>query len=239
MANQAEIEQYNYSVFAGSEEFTAFRTHLPVGSSALDFQATLLDSGQPVKLSEYWKKEVVKFLVEIFLSDLEPMASKFAPKGVQFVFLYTHEAHPGENYPAHRSFEQKLAHARAFKERLKIERPILVDDLVGTAHKLYGSLPNMTYLIGRGGKVMFRADWTDPPTIEYALNYVLNSRARRREGLRLAPFYAEFVGYRWNDPAKFQEGLARAGQQAVDDFARVMQRWQKQGLRPGRIELNE
>lgn len=46
----------------------------------------------------------------------------------------------------------------------------------------------MTYLIGRGGKVMFRADWTDPPTIEYALNYLLNSRARRREGLRLAPF---------------------------------------------------
>lgn len=167
------------------------------------------------------------------------MARELAPGNIQFVFLYTREAHPGQNYPAHRSFEQKLAHARAFKEIFKTERPILVDDLVGTAHKLYGSLPNMTYLIGRGGKVMFRADWTDPPTIKYALNYLLNSRARRREGLRLAPFYAEFVGYRWNDPAKFQEGLKRAGQQAVDDFARATQRWQKQGPRPGRIELDE
>jgi hypothetical protein len=56
MANQAEIEQYNYSVFVGSEEFVAFRTLLPVGSSALDFQATLLESGRPIRVSEYWKK---------------------------------------------------------------------------------------------------------------------------------------------------------------------------------------
>jgi hypothetical protein len=167
------------------------------------------------------------------------MAREFAPKGVEFVFLYTREAHPGENYPAHGSFEQKLAHARAFRAEFKVERPILVDDLTGTAHKLYGSLPNMTYLIGRGGRVLFRADWTDPPTIEYAINYVLNSRSRRRDGLRLAPFYAEFVGYRWNDPAKFQQGLARAGQQAVDDFSQAVEKRSKQSIRPGRIELPE
>ena len=167
------------------------------------------------------------------------MAKTFATKGISSIFLYTREAHPGENYPAHRSFEQKLAHARAFKAEFKIERPILVDELVGAAHKLYGSLPNMTYLISRGGRVLFRADWTDPPTIEYAINYVLDSRARRREELRLTPFYAEFIGYRWNDPAKFQQGLARAGQQAVDDFARAMERRSKQPVRPGRIELPE
>jgi len=167
------------------------------------------------------------------------MAKTFATKGISSIFLYTREAHPGENYPAHRSFEQKLAHARAFKAEFKIERPILVDELVGAAHKLYGSLPNMTYLISRGGRVLFRADWTDPPTIEYAINYVLNSRARRREGLRLTPFYSEFVGYRWNDPAKFEEGLMRAGRQAVDDFSRTTARRSKQGLRPGRIELGE
>jgi len=167
------------------------------------------------------------------------MAREFASKGVNFVFVYTREAHPGENYPAHSSFEQKLVHTCAFKAEFKVERPILVDDLTGTAHKLYGALPNMTYLISRGGRVLFRADWTDPPTIEYAINYVLNSRARRRDGLKLAPFYAEFVGYRWNEPAKFQEGLKRAGHQAVDDFSRAMEKRLKQPLRPGRIELSE
>jgi hypothetical protein len=60
------------------------------------------------------------------------MAREFGPKGVEFVFLYTREAHPGENYPAHKSFEQKLAHARTFRTELKVERPILVDDLTGT-----------------------------------------------------------------------------------------------------------
>ena len=156
------------------------------------------------------------------------------------MFVYVREAHPGEQYPHHTRFEQKLAHARAFKELFGIERPILVDDLAGTGHAQYGTLPNMTYLVSRGGRVLFRADWTDPPTIEAALNYVLAARARRREGLRLAPFYAELVGYRWNDQAKFQEGLERAGPQAVADFARTLERWMRHGSRgPGRIELNE
>lgn len=59
MTNQTEVEEYNYSVFVGSEEFVAFRTLLPVGSSAPDFQATLLDTGQSIRLSEYWKKRDV------------------------------------------------------------------------------------------------------------------------------------------------------------------------------------
>lgn len=55
MANIGEIEGYNYSVFVGSEDFMDFRTLVPVGSSAPDFEAKLLETGGPVKLSEYWK----------------------------------------------------------------------------------------------------------------------------------------------------------------------------------------
>jgi hypothetical protein len=167
------------------------------------------------------------------------MALQYAKKGIAFVFVYTREAHPGENFPAHRTIEQKLAHARAFKEQFRVERPILVDDLTGTGHKLYGMLPNMTYLIGRGGRVLFRADWTDPPTIDTALGYILGARARRREGLSMAPFYAELVGYRWHDPAKSREGLERAGPKAVADHDRVQQRWRKSGPRPGRIDIDD
>ena len=36
-----------------------FRTLLPVGSSAPDFDAVLLETGLPVKLSEYWKRNDV------------------------------------------------------------------------------------------------------------------------------------------------------------------------------------
>ena len=87
--------------------------------------------------------------------------------------------------------------------------------------------------------MLFRSDWTDPPTIDAVLNYVISSRQKRREGMRLVPFYAEFVGYRWSDQAKFQEGLARAGKKAVEDYVRTMEARKGKGLRPGRIELNE
>lgn len=56
MRDRTPIEDYNYSVFVGSDDFLSFRTLLPVGSSAPDCEAKLLDTGQPVKLSEYWKK---------------------------------------------------------------------------------------------------------------------------------------------------------------------------------------
>jgi hypothetical protein len=59
MSTSDELEKYNYSVFVGSENFMDFRTLLPVGSSAPDFQAMLLETGVPVKLSEYWKKSDV------------------------------------------------------------------------------------------------------------------------------------------------------------------------------------
>ena len=167
------------------------------------------------------------------------MAREYADKGFASVFVYTREAHPGEHFPAHASLEQKLAHARTLAERFGIERPILVDDLAGTGHRLYGLLPNMTYLVSRAGRVLFRADWTDAPTIRAALDYVASARARRRAGMRLKPFYVESVGYRWSDPAKFQEGLRLAGPQAVDDFARAMERWSSGTPLKGALAIDE
>jgi hypothetical protein len=130
-------------------------------------------------------------------------------------------------------------HARAFVERFGIERPVLVDDLAGTGHRLYGLLPNMTYLIGRGGRVLFRADWTDPPTIEQAIRYLLDARDRRREGLSLKPFYAEFLGYRWSSQSAFMAGLEVAGPQAVSDFSAAMERWAGGMPLKGRIDPPE
>lgn len=167
---------------------------------------------------------------------LESMAQEYEPQGFRFLFVYTREAHPGEHYGPHRSMEQKLAHARAFQQHQQIERPILVDDLVGTGHRLYGALPNMTYIISRGGRVLFRSDWTDAPTIAMYVQYLLEVRQRRRSGARLAGFFAECVGYRNVDPVQFQRGLERAGPQAVEDFARTMQRWTSQGKIPSRME---
>jgi hypothetical protein len=62
MDEQVEMERYNYSEFVGSD-FLPFRTHLPVGSRAPDLTARLLETGQAVRLSDFWKQHdlVVEF----------------------------------------------------------------------------------------------------------------------------------------------------------------------------------
>ena len=106
------------------------------------------------------------------------MAKEYASRGASFVFLYTRESHPGGKYPHHSTLEQKLSHARDMVVQWSIERTMLVDDLEGTVHRAYGALPNMTYIVGAGGRVQYRADWTDPRTIgDFAL------RAARRPTL--------------------------------------------------------
>ena len=96
---------------------------------------------------------------------MEELDRAYRGRGVQSVFLYVREAHPGEVYGEHDSFQRKLEHAREFRRRFGVERQILVDDLAGTAHEAFGMLPNMTYLISSSHTVVFRSAWTDPPTV--------------------------------------------------------------------------
>ncbi len=156
---------------------------------------------------------------------LDHLADEFAEQRVQSIFVYTREAHPGENYPHHTSFEQKLALAREFRDLFSVRRPILVDDLEGTVHKAFGRLPNMTYILAPDNRVVFRSDWTDPDTVRAAPEYLMAKRSKRRKGKRLAPFYAEIEGSRSVDHAAFNAGLARNGPKAVTEFADAQKRW--------------
>ena len=145
---------------------------------------------------------------------MDDMARRFAPRGVTSVFIYTREAHPGENYPHHTSIEGKRAHARALQSHTGLSRRVLVDDLEGTVHRAFGGLPNMTWIIGRN-IVLYRAEWTLPADIENALEHALNALDNRRE---LRPVYSERLAWRKDTPDAFRRGLELAGPQAVSDF---------------------
>ena len=82
---------------------------------------------------------------------MNDIAERYAADDVGSIFLYTHEAHPGENYPHHTSLAQKYDHARALRDELGVSRPILVDSLDGACHRAYGSMPNMTWIFSRAG----------------------------------------------------------------------------------------
>lgn len=80
---------------------------------------------------------------------------------VAFVTLYVREAHPGEHYPQVDSFEQKLAHARAYKERDQIPWPVAIDYVEGDLHRTLDPKPNASYLMDTEGNVAFRALWSN------------------------------------------------------------------------------
>ena len=156
---------------------------------------------------------------------MEELFRDYADRGVESVFVHVREAHPGQHFGPHDSLERKLAYVGEFQRLFDVRRPILVDDLEGSAHRAFGQMPNMTHILNSGHSVVFRSAWTDPETIRLALDYLLGVQARRRAGARLAPFYSELQGFRWVDDAAFQAGLARNGPRAVREFAEATQRW--------------
>ena len=110
-------------------------------------------------------------------------------------------------------------------------------NVMNVGDRAFGTLPNMTYIINQAHTVLFRANWTDPETIRFAVDYQLNVRARRREGLRLNPFYAEMHGFRWVDDDAFFEGLKLSGQKALDEFRAATRKWSR-GEHLGTIRNN-
>ncbi len=149
---------------------------------------------------------------------MDEIAARFQAQDVGAIFIYTHEAHPGEHYPHLTSMEQKFRHAHALKEVLGISRPILLDSLDGACHRAYGSMPNMSWIVSQAGIPVYKSDWTDAESITNAVEYFLSVTQRRRGGQRLAPFHVERLDFRGQDREAFYKGLERNGPRAVREF---------------------
>jgi hypothetical protein len=137
------------------------------------------------------------------------------------VFVYTREAHPGENVGHHESLDRKFANARLLRDEIGIKRPILVDDLAGSAHRRYGAMPNMTWVISRGGRVAYKANWTSAANVEDFLVRFLAGPASRSRGVR-ALYETEQLEFRTVDREEFNKRLALNGPRAVTEFDRAM-----------------
>jgi len=149
---------------------------------------------------------------------MNEIAEQHRPAGVGSIFLYTHEAHPGEIYHPLRSMEQKQAHARDLRDILGVTRPILLDALDGACHRTYGGQPNMTWIINRAGTPIYKSDWTDSHSVANAIDYFLDVSDRRSNREQLAPFNVQRLDYRKYDREGFFAGLERNGPRAVTEF---------------------
>lgn len=141
------------------------------------------------------------------------------------MFVYTREAHPGEEVPHHDSLDRKVACARLLREETGIRRPILVDDLAGSAHRRYGSMPNMTWVIDQGGRVAFKANWTSAANVEAFLARFLAASTGRQRGAAPAPYETEQLEFRQVDREKFTKRLLRNGPRAAEEFSRAQRLW--------------
>ena len=127
---------------------------------------------------------------------MDRMARDFAGRA-HFIFVYCREAHPDQfpDHPAHRTFEQKLQHARDMRRRHDTPRTILVDSVDGDVHRQYAGPPNMTWIISASGRVVYKAEWTAASDICRALEELLGLEELKRGG-PVRQFFKEAIGYR-------------------------------------------
>ena len=140
--------------------------------------------------------------------------------GFQFLIIYAREAHPGENYSHHRSFEQKKEYARKLRELDNVsEIPILLDDIEGSTHLAYGLLPNMVYLVDREGIVVYKSDWTDAHEIDGMCASLLRLDEMKAKGV---PIIRQGVSERLHwiamDPVQRESVYRRSGEKAIQDY---------------------
>lgn len=193
------MEEYNYRFYKeGVTPWDDFRTSskIRVGKVAPDFVATDLDSNVITLSSFRGKKNVVlqfgcatcaPFIERVNSGEvgLESLHERYRDKGVEFFIVYVREAHPGSRLTHHDSIQQKRDHAEILKTDENLEIPIIVDDLAGTIHRSYGSLPYMIFVINREGIIVHRADRSDPSQLPLVLdNLLMLDSSPTRENLQ-------------------------------------------------------
>jgi hypothetical protein len=105
-------------------------------------------------------------------------------------------------------------------------RPILVDDVEGTVHSAYGRMPNMSWVLDRGGTILYKAEWTSAARVDD----FLERRLAQRTGMT-TPFHTEQLELRTVDRDAFYRGLQRNGPHAFTEFKRAEEIWAERARR--------
>jgi hypothetical protein len=88
-------------------------------------------------------------------------------------------------------------------------------------HRAYGLLPNMSWVLDRGGAILYKAVWTSAAHI----GEFLEAREAGPTGPASSTFYAEQLAPVVRDRDGFRRGLERNGARAATEFARAEQIW--------------
>jgi hypothetical protein len=203
---------YNYRHFR-AREYEFVREVGPGVGATLDLEARDLE-GRVVRLSDLRGCPVVIETGSVtcgIYADKVGWWRRIAERHpeARFLLLYVREAHPGERTDAHRSWEDKRDAAARLPDEWGEWREIWVDDIDGTAHRVLGSLPVMMYVLNAEGRIVLRANWSDPDAAGQALDSL-----RRGHDPADIPVRDSLP-----NPLVTLRGLFRGGSRAVWDFA--------------------
>lgn len=207
-------QEYNYRHMSTGRYSLAFdRFDGPkIGELAPDFTAYTLED-KTVRLSDYLGKTVIletgSITCPATIGNTKSMQDLMAQyKEMVFLLLYVREAHPGQNIPAHDSLENKIHCAQRLKKEENENRIIVVDNLEGDAHKAYGLLPDMVYVISKKGYVIYRAKWNNSDRLDEVLHSIHKGKTIQFKESYEFPS-AKSAGFRV---------LKRAGSRAIIDM---------------------
>jgi hypothetical protein len=137
---------------------------------------------------------------------------------VAFLTVYVREAHPGERYPQPQLFDDKLAHARAYKERDQIPWTVAVDDVEGSFHQATDPKTNAAYFVDSDGRIVFRTLWSnDAAGLRQGFEALLSPNVEAAHGQREAKLVPMMRGM-----GKMDEILGSAGDVARHDLRRAL-----------------
>ena len=211
------MSDYNYSQFSFAMDPVGVQRWVDegpgAGEQARPFSLTTVE-GDVIGLEDLAGRPVVmefgSYTCPIFCGHIPAMEdlARGHPEAA-FLVIYTREAHPGEVTPEHRSLEKKQAAARRLLDEEPISRTVLIDDLDGTVHRLYGSAWHSVYVLDSFQKIVLRQAWTHPDDVDSVLSELASGSAvTPRETTDMAPPTGAPMGV----------GLLRGGKQAVIDF---------------------
>ena len=97
---------------------------------------------------------------------METVQRDYAPKGVDFYYIYKPLAHPEfNNYVTPFTLEERLMHVAEAKRRLGSSIMWLADTMDNRYHESMAGTPNSEMVVGPDGRVLSRRTWSDPAAL--------------------------------------------------------------------------
>jgi hypothetical protein len=242
-------KEYNFDAFTPGKfnRFWNFPNTPGLGQPGLDFPLWDLANDRETSLHgelQQHRLTVVEFgslscpLSRQAREAMEELADNSADDDVGGVLIYTHEAHPAENAPPHRSMEDKQAMARRLAEMFPPIRPILLDALDGACHRAYGGMPNMTWVFNQACQPVFKAEWTVPAVVAGTVSYQLQLLKPLAGNESMLLHAGEMVMGLVVDTEDHDCIMEDTGEQAIADFRETLGgEWANRVIWPSR-EIN-